>query len=709
MGKASTTLCGILFLFIVFNQESFAQNELLKEIFDREEPVFDVTLTTLQDGQAELLFYFTHSKAPNLEASVWIQDMGTSLQGNANKKLIEGLQQIGNRQQVRVLLKELKPLHFYTIGLDYRNPNGLSRKFNATILSEGFLYENPEIVDDPIQKEALAPTNSSSGATKSSTKQIPCFNPDFSVRIDPTGYCQGQSRPAVLIQCNNCQGKEWDFSVETKQAYGSWSPLRSDGERQEAVGVALRTEALCLLQPGLYQVQVLAWGKNCDIPVVKLVSTEVMIQELNQPGPIAHHDNYEASEPTIENEPIAIPETCTISGVAEIQGNIISGTIELSSQSPCLDYSPYAIIKYVHPGYRDITLDEIYLMPGTKIPFSLELDDQDLNRGIHTLQIIEFVAPPSSTTSLQIGSFWIRANPPQAEPIVTEPYFETETPGIQQQDELAAENGEDYEFSIDEQQISTINVTASDPNCTQIQDLQLVYGSGKSDLPLFVSWLNPRCCQEDGCKYTIWAGESFDKLRLIVTGNKPGAIIRELLQDIRMSDTYYEVVVHTTNGKRKAAYVIGEGPKYGVEEILAYHDEESPGFSDPVVFVKEPTFQYAVPQKPIQAFRSCRIYRPTEVSEAMPTMGDQVRVSYDFSEKGYQYTLYQKPDGLEQWFVAPGTVELQSIPTFEMTVNDAHSGQYIILAYNPTLDWGCLSKPLSEGVTIQVDSGTKKN
>ena len=707
MVKASSTLCAVIFFFAVFCQSGRTQNELLKEIFDREEPVFDVTLTPMNDGQAELLFYFTHSKAPNLEASVWIQDMGTSLQGNPNKKLVEGLQQIGNRQQIRVLLKELKPSHFYTIGLDYRNPNGLSRKFNATILSEGFLYAPPVGVDPTPDNEPIARHNHTA-KVNTPVQETPCFNPDFTARIDPSGYCEGQSRPAVLIQCNNCQGKEWDFTVETKQAYGSWIPLRSDGERQDAMGVALRAEALCALQPGVYQIQVLAWGKNCDIPVVKVVGTEVMIQDLYQPGPIAHHDP-EQSETTIEDEPMAIPETCTISGVAEIQGNTISGTIELSSQSPCLDYNPYAVIKYVHPGYRDITLDEIYLMPGTKIPFRLELDDQDLGRGIHTLQIIEFVAPPTSTTSLQIGSFWIRANPPQSESLATNPYLDTETPTTPQDEELADENGEGDEWSIDEQQISTINVTASDPNCTQIQDLQLVYGSGKSDLPLFVSWLNPRCCQEEGCKYTVWAGESFDKLRLIVTGNKPGAIIRELLQDIRMSDTYYEVVVHTTNGKRKAAYVIGEGPKYGVEEILAYQDEESPGFSDPVIFVKEPTFQYAVPQKPIQTFRSCRIYRPTEISEVMPAMGSKVQISYDFSEKGYQYTLYQKPLGLDQWFVAPGTAELQAVPAFEMTVNEAHNGEYIILAYNPTLDWGCLSKPLSEGVSIQVDTGTKKN
>ena len=51
---------------------------------------------------------------------------------------------------------------------------------------------------------------------------------------------------------------------------------------------------------------------------------------------------------------------------------------------------------------------------------------------------------------------------------------------------------------------------------------------------------------------------------------------------------YYEVVVKTSNGNRKAAYVVGEGAKYGVEEVLAYHDQFNVPKSDALV-VKETT------------------------------------------------------------------------------------------------------------------------
>ncbi|RQH18182.1 hypothetical protein D5R40_33025 [Okeania hirsuta] len=59
-----------------------------------------------------------------------------------------------------------------------------------------------------------------------------------------------------------------------------------------------------------------------------------------------------------------------------------------------------------------------------------------------------------------------------------------------------------YESSVDatlmEETFNTVNVTASDPNCTPIQDLNLVFDGPRSTIPLYIAWLNPAVARRKG-------------------------------------------------------------------------------------------------------------------------------------------------------------------------------------------------------------------
>ncbi len=684
----------VTLLTICHVQWIFSQKDLLKGILDKEDPVFNATLTK-SNNQGEVLidFYFTHSKIDELEISFWLKDLGTNFNESSAKKLVKGLEKYGNRQTYTINIEGLNAAHFYTIGIDYKNAGGLSRKFVSHILESSYLYQTPEI-----KKES--PDEITKNVSPTPMEEItPCVDPDITIKIEPTGYCQGNSKPAALIQCINCQGKEWEFKVQIRKENGAWESLRTDGQRQQAVGVSLRTEPFCGLGAGIYDLQVLAWGKNCEIPIIQKFPTPIIVPEKNNLA--AYQDEgFEESKAIETHDEVSslnIPESCIVLGVAYLKNDKIIGTIEMDLGSPCASMNPTAIIKYIHPGYRDITLDEIFLLPGSKIPFEIPLEDRDMNRGIHTLQIIEQV---EVNQKIQVGSSWIKAIEERA-PSMPAEEFSTSAPGEPYEVSELSTNNEEEAFSIDEQELSTVNVTASDPNCNQIQDLQLVYGSGKADLPLFISWLSPRCCQEEGCNYTVWAGENPEKLRLLIKGNKPGAIVRELLQNLRVDDTYYEIVVQTGNGKRKAAYVLGEGPKYGFEEILSYRDVKNPPDSDEFLFEKEAAFNYQKPTLALENFRSCRIFRTTSMSKSYDVIpGEPITVKYDYKEKGYQYTLYFLPQQQTEWVIAPGTQELSKTATFTFDAKREHAGKYVILAYNPAINWGCLSKPISEAIPL---------
>lgn len=744
----------LLFLFASFcSLPLFGQKDILNGIFEQEAPVFFAEVKpTEKAGEAELTFYFTHSKLSNLEVSFWIKDLGTSLQSKGQKEMIRGLKEIGNRQREIITINGLSDQHFYTIGADYRNPKSLNRKFSSKVLQESFRYDLP-IAKTAQNVQTQAPRTASRPSEETTTAGPPCANPDVNLVIEPSGYCAKGARPALMIQCANCQGKKWEFSLEVRGQWEDWRSLRADGRRQTAFGVSPRTEPFCTLAPGAYYVRVKSWGENCETPLINNLNTTVVVG-----NPQA---SAKTRPPVINNEQIAnnlskkspvanIPDTCHVAGRAALVGETIRGTLRLESYSPCQTYQPYAKVIYVHPAHRDITLDMVPLRAGESTPFTIRLDDQDLNRGIHTIQVITNIKPDPSSESIALGSFWLKAEPENqtaagdlfnspAPPPAPPGYYSKNSPKpnatseYEKRDQLGAnpsnspkeEKVDDpYASSISED-IDMINVKATDPNCTSIQDLQLVYSANQPNQPLYISWLSPRCCQEDGCDYTVWAGVTPQKMRLLVSGNKSGAMIREIMQGIQYNDEYFEVAVKTSNGTRKAAYLLGKGPIYGVEEVLAYHDQFNPQKSDPFIVKQEeapedkltadkdgavfeleetPPVVYESPSMPIDNFIPCKYKRNTTVQVEQPVLvGDEISIQYDFDGAGYKYSLYHLPDGADEWVLAPGVQELQDKARFDFRVPKEGLGKYLVLTYSPSRNWGCLSSSKEEPVVIKVE------
>lgn len=741
--KRSVLLYLLLALGLFTAFPGFGQKGLLEGLLEGEEPQFHSTiLPSEEEGVIRLAVYFTHSKLSVIEASFWIKGHGSNLMSEGAQQLVRGLQQMGNRQQDTLTIRGLANRNFYSIGLDYRNPSAINRKFTSQILHEGYFYTNPEksaaisgeqAPEREAEKPATAPPKQETGKASAPAVQpevepapVPCLMPELFVKIDPAGYCGEGNRPAVLIQCENCQGRNWEFSVEVRREYGGWEPIRRDGKRQPAVGAAVRTEPLCLLAPGQYYLQVLAWGENCPSPVIYNIGTTINI---------ASREPLPEMPLTAAPSAPAVPDTCIVQAQAVLLGNRISGALTLEPGSPCAGWNPVVSISYVNPGYRDITLGEFPLYPGQPAPFSVELEDRDLYRGIHTLQAVVYGRSAALPQRVPLYSFWIRAWEEDealaaADPGAQQPAYGQEwdsRPGniAKKGGNPAAEDGFDGEAPALEENFQEVQVTASDPNCTQIQNLQLVFSPTQPDKPLYISWLNPRCCQEEGCEYSVWTGKDPGQLQLLVKGRKPGANITELLQGIESGNQYLEVVVRTPNGVRKAAFVPGEGPKYGIEEILEYQDRVKPPAGDPVVGMKETTIKgetapglegglagrmgqpetapFERPQLPVTQFEPCRIYRETHVIGKKPIQdGDEIAIQYAFADKAYRYTLYHQPEGSSEWFLAPGTKELQESSSFELTARTFMSGKYIILTCKPDKSWGCLSSPLSEALEIQV-------
>lgn len=703
------------------------QAEIFEGLFGKEGPVFHSYITPgKEEGTVKLAFHFTHPSLDKLEVSFWTKDLGANLTGDGPRKLVQGLQEFGNRQQADILIEGLKSHHFYAIGIDYRGASSISRKFTSKVLEESYRYV--------FQKEPALPPVAETPAQQPKTAAqapLPCEQPNLFVKIEPAGYCGASNRPAVLIKCDNCQGQSWDFSVEARTEFGAWQPLRVDGKRQQALGVAPRTEPLCTLAPGAYYLRVMAWGENCGSPVIQTVGTSIRIPG-DEPAP--------AVAMGIDRQPAAassyLPDTCIAECEAVLEGNLISGFVELDPASPCSAYKPFAKIRYVHPGYRDITLGQVSLEPGKDATFKVRLDSRDLARGIHPLQVVVCIRPQGSDKEVPVSSFWVRAEPPgnyRAPGLAKEsPYSLEESALPGREEDPSGRRGlgeENIDSPVLGEDFSPVNVTASDPNCNQIQSLQLIYVPERPEQPLYISWLSPRCCQEDGCEYTVWAGPSPSQLSLLVKGRKSGATVRELIQGAEKGAGYFEVAVRTPNGIRKAAYIPGQGPKYGIEEVLAYHDQFKPQSGGPLVGVKETASasvpgatvsgdlatrtggpvapaaasHYQQPTFPISGFEPCRIFRETQVIANKPIQdGDRVTIEYDFADKAYLYSLYHLPDGASDWVIAPGTEEFQKSAAFQIQAQPHHSGKYLILAIKRDKRWGCLSAPITEPIEIQV-------
>lgn len=212
-------------------------------------------------------------------------------------------------------------------------------------------------------------------------------------------------------------------------------------------------------------------------------------------------------------------------------------------------------------------------------------------------------------------------------------------------------------------------------------------------------------------------------MRLLVEGSKPGNLVKELIQDVKSEDQYFEVAVRTAGGERRAAYVVGKGPIYGSAAIQEYTgDRRLPVICAPAVMAPETPanteqpalggalasrgvteVKFQQPGMPISSFSPCKYKRETTVTAENPVIvGDELKISYNFTEKGYQYSLYMLPDGSKDWVLAPGTTELQDTPDFTFKAGTQHSGNYLILIYKADKNWGCLSSAPAESLVLKV-------
>lgn len=737
--RLNAILIPIISLLLVFQA-----NAQIKGLFEKEEPVFNASIIpTAERGTVKLVFYFTHSKASSIETSFWLRDEGTGMSSAGGNTLVRGLRETYNRQQDTITITGLQDQHFYTFGIDYRSSGFISSKFETATLKSGYRYESG----------ATSNVNDAQ-LTQQETKATPCQNPDLFVQIQASGYCGKENRPAVQIQCMNCEGKNWEFDVQLRTATTGWISLRADGSSQTASGGGIRVEPLCTLEPGTYYVRVLAKGANCATPITHNVSSFVNIEERGY-----NNQNITLQERSvtmgIEKDIPTLPDTCEVRAQASLQGKILKGTLQLANNSTCSAYYPYALVHYVHPGHRDLSTRPIALIAGASVPFEIMLDDRDLNRNIHTMQIVTYARQNPNGEGIPMSAFWIKANdalslaannqtttlPPDNQSDAIQIYDNrTVTTGNSiQGNPPASANEATYEDISLIEDFQTINVKATDLNCNQIQDLNVVFFSnqqGQADRPLYITWMNPRCCQEDGCKYTVWAGENPDRLRILVEGSKRGVFIRELLQDLLSTDTYIEISVKTSNGSRKAAYVLGKGALYGIEALADYRDQLRPQQSDaltaqvdskPQLSIKgEPTppasmdqpmvggdlkhrtpvttFTYAKAQRDVTNYSPCKYARELLVIGDRPAAhGNQVKIQYDFSDKEYRYTLYLQPENATDWFVAPGTKEMQENPVFNLNITPQHAGKYVLLVHKATSSWGCLAMPLDQAIEIKVN------
>ncbi|MEM8524864.1 MAG: hypothetical protein AAGG68_09480 [Bacteroidota bacterium] len=766
------TLVAFLSFFFSFQLFAFAQIDAIESLFEKEAPEFQVNTTVLEDGKLELEVYYTHSRVNTLEVSFWQVDRGDSRLNQGEKSLIGQLQKLSNRQSTTLVVEGMTHEHFYGFGVDYRRPSNINlvtKPFKSKLLLEGYQYQS---ISQPIAKTPPATmetpkANHQEFVSRNTENQVAndCVNPKIRLNYKSSGYCQDGEMPALIIQ--NSVEQNWEFTIERRASFGYWQSIYGEGKRLKAKGSITRTEPLCLLTDGSHELRVLAWGEGCATPVVKVLREQILVGNGGVASAPTAKTEAKEEAPSQYNflakSPKKTPDTCLVRGDATLTGNIISGYVQLDKSSPCGTWSPYAMIRYVHPGHRDIVLEPVRLELGEKVEFTMKLDEYDLDRTIHPINVLTYIHENRSTSDDQVVSaFWIRpenrnmdaslsVNTPPAPPAINrntttsnEDFASTNsaipTQSVAPKVKYVAPsttteksiNSTNQPPSYDEyamtEEVKTVNVTATDPNCTQVHDLQLVYDLQRSKQPLYISWLSPRCCQEGGCEYTIWAGEKPDELSLVMKGYKAGSKIQELLNPSQSKATYYEVVVKTSNGNRKAAYVVGEGAKYGVEEILDYHDRFNAPKSD-ALMIKETTsksgkastasfqwdetdgelytessaYNYQQPELPISDFSTCKYTNDIRLIGDHPIhVGDEITIKSNYNRPGYVFTLYQRPEGREDWVIAPGTRELQEKPTFTIKAGKYHSGNYMILLHKEDKNWGCLSKELSASLEIEV-------
>lgn len=690
-------------------------------IFEKEDPEFKVEFEpTPEIGRVKAVISFSHAKLKELDVKVWIKDLGANFMADGLKNTISEWQLQAADMPVTFELKALRDLHFYSIGVDYRNPRSLTATVKSRVIKEGYRYQAPAPV-------AAAPV--ADATPEKSPAAPPCVPPTLRVNFEPEGYCTSRDRPAVVIQCLNCQDREWSFSTEISTPSEGWRPLRPDGQRQVAYGLSPRTEPLCILGPGIYKLRVLAWSKDCTDPSIHELDMPAII-----PEQIEKLTARAIPESNGETAPQAkLPDTLIVNGQASLREDIISGTLELAPNPPFGNFVPYARISYVHPGYRDITIDNMLLKPGQQVPFSIHLDAEDLKRGVHPVHVVVFINSGSARGEIPVASLWIQTimeNAPAAGPS-TVANMTAKTPLVMPPPPAA--KAPPAGSSVQVTPPATV-LAASTTDCGQIQNLQLFQNPESPDQSVLISWVNPDCCQEQDCNYTIWAGRNPNELRLMIDKQQTAGTSRELLNGLKADEKYFEVIVNTVGGIRKAACVRGFGPVY--ETAVADAPREptpaaAPAFTSgelavrgstpasfswneepavaseasPITVIETPVPAPAAKQAklPLSKFEACHYERAMTIeNDHLFQPGESITINYDHSRPGYRYTLYWQPATDAEWMIAPGTDELQPSSSFTMQATPSHAGNYLILAYKPEKDWGCLSSAPGKAASIRV-------
>ncbi|MEL6941621.1 MAG: hypothetical protein AAFO82_03060 [Bacteroidota bacterium] len=340
------TLVAFLAFFFSFQLFAFAQIDAIESLFEKEEPEFQVSTTVLEDGKLELEIYYTHSRANTLEVSLWKIDRGNSRLNQGEKKLLNQIQRLSNRQSTTIVLEGFTHEHFYGFGIDYRRPSNLNlmtKPFKSKLLLEGYQYEaiNPVVATRVPEKKEFTPQQlQPEFAQKNTDNPITndCLNPKIRLSFKSSGYCQDGGMPALIIQNNVNQN--WEFTIERRASFGYWQSIFGEGRRLKARGAITRTEPLCLLTDGSHELRVLAWGEGCETPVVKVLREQIVV---GSSGVVNTHAQVQEEPATsqynfLAKSPKKTPDTCIVRGDATLTGNKISGYVQLDKSSPCGTY-----------------------------------------------------------------------------------------------------------------------------------------------------------------------------------------------------------------------------------------------------------------------------------------------------------------------------------------------------------------------------------
>lgn len=382
------------------------------------------------------------------------------------------------------------------------------------------------------------------------------------------------------------------------------------------------------------------------------------------------------------------PADCRVRGVAILDAVRIRGTLELAPASSCFDFQPFARLRYVHPEYRDLHIREIPLQRGRKVPFEFILDSRDLARAIQFVQVVVYVRSASGADPVPVSSFWL----------------EVPTSKKAHPEQATSPEGSFLPLSSQSRKVE-------DLPCDEIRNLTLENHPAQPTAPTVLSWDQPACCRDKACTFAVWGGQAPEELRLLTHGQAAGSRIHKILDGLYPEDTFFELIVETPAGDRHA---FCQKP---LRELIPT-PTPSPPVLESVPEKSTPPSEENLPQSPeavveslalkqarlsVTDFAPCRYERTLAPSgNHIHSAGEPIEIRYDHDRKGYRYTLYFSPAKAKEWYLAPGTTEMQEKPAFRFRAAPEYSGKYLILVYKPAKKWGCLSSEVDEALQLQI-------